>query len=60
MFITIRMSLQPHTTEERAKEVGNYIASTMKDVIGPRPSQYIDKVYLSVDEGDDSKFYLAE
>ena len=52
MFITIRMSLQPHTTEERAKEVGLYIASTMKDTVGPRPAQYIDKVYLAVEEGD--------
>lgn len=60
MFITVRMSLQPHTTEERAKEVGRHIASTMKDTIGPKPAQYIDKVYLSVDEGDNSEFYLAK
>ena len=52
MFLTIRISLQPHTTKERAKELGKYIASTMKDTVGSYPAQYIDKVYLSVDEGD--------
>jgi hypothetical protein len=52
MFITVRVSLQPHTTEERAKELGNNIATHVKDAVGPGPSQHIDKVYLAVDEGD--------
>ena len=52
MFITIRISLQPHTTKKRAKELGKYIASTVKDSIGPCNAEPIDKVYLSVDKGD--------
>jgi len=52
MFITIRISLKPHTTEEHAKKLGRYIASTMKDSVGQYNAEPIDKVYLSVDEGD--------
>lgn len=52
MFITVRVSLQPYTTEEYAKELGNNIASNIKDAVGPGPSQHVDKVYMAVDEGD--------
>ena len=52
MFITVRVSLQPHTTEKQAKELGNYIATNVKDTIGSGPAQYVDKVYLSVNEGN--------
>lgn len=50
MFITIRISLQPNTTEEHAKKLGNYIARHMKDSVGQYNAKPIDKVYLSVGE----------
>jgi len=52
MFITIRISLQLNTTEKHAEELGKYIAQHIKDSVSPRIGEPIDKVYLSVDQGD--------
>ena len=50
MFITVRVSLQPYTTKERAKELGNKIASQIQR--NTNVSHTVDKVRYDVDEGD--------
>lgn len=50
MFITIRMSLQPHITEEHAKELGGKIATQIQK--NTNLLHTVDKVRYAVDEGD--------
>lgn len=50
MFVTVRVSLQPNTTEERAKELGNEITDQIHK--NTNLSYTIDKVRYAVDEGD--------
>ena len=50
MFVTVRVSLQPYTTEERAKDIGNEIADQIHK--NANLSYTIDKVRYAVDEGD--------
>jgi hypothetical protein len=50
MFITVRVSLQPHTTEDHAKELGGKIATQIQK--STNLLHTIDKVYYDVDEGD--------
>jgi len=52
MFITVRVSLQPNTTESQAKELGRDIASAIQVEARNKLGEPIDKVYFSVDEGD--------
>ena len=52
MFTTIRISLQPDTTKERARELGYYIAQHIEDTVGPILARHLDKVYFSVEKGD--------